>query len=256
MELYLPLLIFVAAALYASVGHAGASGYLAAMALFHLAPDVMKPSALVLNLLVASLATVQFARANRGIAWKTLLPFAVGSVPLAFVGGYISLPGTWYRPLVGLVLLVGAVRLISPPPSSPPSKDGSSETKPPSGWVPGLPIIGAGGLGALIGLLAGLTGTGGGIFLTPLLLLTGWEEGRKAAGVSAAFILVNSLAGLAAKPGSLVRLPPGFALWAVAATLGGALGATLGSQKLSPVGLRRVLAAVLVVAAGKLIFTK
>jgi uncharacterized protein len=250
VELYLPLLIFVAAALYASVGHAGASGYLAAMALLHVAPSAMKPSALVLNLLVATLASVQFARANREIAWRTLLPFALGSVPLAYLGGAITLPGTWYRPLVGLVLIVAAVRLTMPSPSSPPLKDGSSKQSP-SG-----PDILKVALGAVIGLLAGLTGTGGGIFLTPLLLLTGWEEGRKAAGVSAAFILVNSLAGLAAKPGSLAQLPSGFALWAVAAVLGGFIGSTWGSTRLSSGGLRRVLAAVLVVAAGKLLFSK
>lgn len=228
--------------LYASVGHAGASGYLAAMALFGVSSGVMKPSALVLNLLVASIGTVQFARANKGIALKTLLPFALGSVPLAFLGGLTPPGGWWYRPLVGLVLLAASVRLTLP------------EMKPMGQGKAGvaLPVL----LGALIGVLAGLTGTGGGIFLTPLLLFTGWESGKKAAGVSATFILLNSLAGLAAKPGSLARLPSSFWLWALAAVSGGLIGASVGSTRFSTPVLRRVLALVLLIAAGKLLLTR
>jgi uncharacterized protein len=243
VEWTLTALIFLAALLYASVGHAGASGYLAAMALYGIAPATMKPTALVLNLLVASIGTVQFARANRGIAWATLWPFALGSVPLAFVGGLAPPGGWWYRPLVGLVLLIAAARLVLPEKLEP------RDIQKPS---LALQIL----LGGVIGLLAGLTGTGGGIFLTPLLLLTGWESGRRAAGVSAAFILLNSLAGLAARPQSVLQLPTHFWFWALAALVGGSIGAALGSRRLSPVGLRRMLAIVMLVAAGKLIFSK
>lgn len=236
----LPVLIFIAALLYASVGHAGASGYLAAMALVGVSPEVMKPSALVLNLLVSSIGTVLFARA-KAFSWALFWPFALGAVPLAYFGGAIKIEGSWYKPLVGLVLLFAAVRLLLGK-----LTDVESPAPPPV-WV--RVLVGAG-----IGFLAGLTGTGGGIFLTPLLLLLGWAKAKEAAGTSVAFILVNSLAGLAAKPSSLVHLPHNLWLWALAAVAGGSLGAALGSKRLPPPSLRRLLALVLLIAAAKLLF--
>jgi len=238
----LALLIFVAAALYSSVGHAGASGYLAAMALFGLAPAVMRPTALVLNILVASIASARFWRA-RCFSWSTLWPFTVGSIPLAFLGGALHLPGGVYRPVLGVLLLFTAVRLAWP---------SQKENVPPPKGVPMLPAMASGGG---IGLLSGLTGTGGGIFLSPLLLFTGWAETRETAGVSAAFILLNSVAGLAGNLASVGSLPPALALWVAAAALGGLLGSGLGSQKLPPKALRHLLAVVLVVAGVKLVLT-
>lgn len=237
------LLIFAAALLYSSVGHAGASGYLAAMALCGVAPAVMKPSALVLNVLVASIATVQFYRAGR-FSFPLLWPFAVASVPLAFLGGALTLPGIYYRPVVGLVLLFAAYRLLRVP--NPVEE--RPETKP-------VPLPSALASGAGIGLLSGLTGTGGGIFLSPLLLFMGWAETKESAGVSAAFILVNSIAGLAGLLTGFAALPRSIPLWAVAAVAGGLLGSGLGSRYLKSHVLRRLLAAVLVVAGGKLILT-
>lgn len=237
------LLIFAAALLYSSVGHAGASGYLAAMALCGIAPALMKPSALVLNVLVATIATVQFYRAGR-FSFSLLWPFAVASVPLAFLGGALTLPGIYYKPAVGLVLLFAAYRLVG----GPRVVDANLETKP-------VPLPSALVSGAGIGLLSGLTGTGGGIFLSPLLLFMGWAETKESAGVSAAFILVNSMAGLAGLLTGFVTLPGTVPLWAAAAVAGGLIGSSLGSRYLASITLKRLLAAVLVVAGVKLILT-
>ena len=236
----LALAFFAGAILYSSVGHAGASGYLAAMAFAGMAPATMRPTALVLNLLVASIATVRFARAGY-FSWRLLWPFALGSVPFAYVGGGITLPGDWYRALVGLVLWVAAVRLWL-------NLTVSRQERQP-------PVIVAVLCGAGIGLLAGLTGTGGGIFLSPLLLFLRWAETRQTGGVAAAFILLNSLAGLAGNPASLSNLPADLPLWAAAVVIGGLIGAEIGSRRIGTPAFRRVLGVVLLVAGGKLIFS-
>ncbi|MES2918855.1 MAG: sulfite exporter TauE/SafE family protein [Pseudomonadota bacterium] len=240
--LMLAALMFLAALLYSSVGHAGASGYLAAMALFGLAPLVMKPTALMLNVVVASIASYRFLRAgcfSRELFW----PLALAAVPMAFVGGLVTLPPAAYRPLLGLVLLYSAWRFLARPVPE------AAERRPPA--LPWLLAAGAG-----IGLLSGLTGVGGGIFLSPLALFLAWGRMREVAGVSALFILVNSLAGLA---GFFTRhgmvLPEGFPVWAVAVVLGGWLGAGLGSRRLPVATLQKVLALVLAVAGGKMLLT-
>ena len=239
----LPALIFAAALLYSSVGHAGASGYLAAMALCGVAPAVMKPSALALNILVATIATARFYRAGC-FAWGRYWPFALGSIPLAFLGGGVALPGRWYQVAVGLVLLVAASRLWRAPRAR--SRSAAVKAVP----VPAALVSGGG-----IGLLSGLTGTGGGIFLSPLLLFMGWAETRESAGVSAAFILVNSVAGLAGHLAGLSVLPGTIPYWAAAAVAGGIVGSGLGARRLGNATLRRLLAIVLVVAGLKLILT-
>ncbi len=237
----LAALFFAAALLYSSVGHAGASAYLAAMSLVGVAATVMRPTALVLNLFVATIVVVRFARAGH-LPWRNLLPLAAGSIPLAFIGGTIELPGELYRPLVALVLLAGAWRLAT-------TQGGTDLAEHPG--VPTLPGLVA---GATIGLLAGLTGTGGGIFLTPLLVLLAWTGTRDAAGLSGAFILVNSLAGLGGLLIGGFTLPTAIPLWVASVVAGGSIGAWLGAARFSVLGLRRVLAAVLVVAAVKLVF--
>ncbi len=237
--LLLAALIFVAAVLYSSVGHGGASAYLAVMALFGFAPEVMRPAALVLNLLVAAVAAVEFARGG-WFSWRLFWPFALGSVPLAFVGGSLTLPTAVYKRLLGLVLLWAAYRLWRIFRAS--SLDRRA-----------MPLALSVVLGAVIGLVSGLTGVGGGIFLSPLLLVGRWAEPKPTAAVSAAFIWVNSFAGLLGKPASLTLLPTGIALWAVAAAAGGILGAGQGSRRLAGTTLRRLLALVLVVAGLKLI---
>jgi uncharacterized protein len=239
----LAILIFLAATLYGSVGHAGASGYLAAMAFVGLAPGVMKPTALVLNILAASIVTARFYRAGC-FSWSLLWPFAAASVPMSFVGGAIHLPSTVYKPVVGVILIVAALRMIQ---TAHKVAMAQRDVHRPS-------IAAALFFGGLIGLLSGLTGTGGGIFLSPLLLFMGWAEMRESSGVSAAFILVNSIAGLAGNLLSVRALTPWVALWAVAAAAGAALGSEFGSRRLAPQTLRYLLAVVLVVAGCKLMF--
>lgn len=231
--------IALAALLYSSVGHAGASGYLAAMALFGVSQTVMKPTALALNLLVAIIASMQFIRAG---AWKSnvLWPLIIGSAPMAFLGGSVTVPGHWFKPLIGICLLVASLRLIIQ------LRDGEEQQMPI--WL-GI-LIGAG-----IGFLSGLVGVGGGIFLSPILIFAHYSSTRAASGISATFIFVNSLAGLLGGLTSGITLPAEFPYFAGAAIFGGTIGSYLGSKKLAPVGLRWVLAVVLIVAGGKMILT-
>lgn len=238
--LLLTLLIFAAALLYSSVGHAGASGYLAAMALFNLAPDVMKPTALVLNLVVATVGTIRFARAGH-FAWNIFWPFAVTSIPCALLGGYLKLPIQSYKIILGCVLLFAAWRMALA------GRDvAGAPTKP-------LPLAPSLIWGGTLGLLSGLTGVGGGIFLSPLLLLTRWADVRKTAGVAVVFILVNSVSGLLGHLASVRNLPHEIVWWAPAALLGGLIGAELGSRRLAPLMMRRLLAVVLIVAGVKML---
>lgn len=230
-------LVFAAALLYSSVGHAGASGYLAAMALCGVAPDEMKPTALALNILVALVTTSRFYSAGR-FSWRVFLPFAAASVPFAFWGGQFSLPHPVYRQVVGCTLVIASVRLLVPAPDA----DAPSRRLPPL-----LGVL----LGGAIGLLSGMTGVGGGIYLTPLLLFTRWAETRAAAGVSAAFILVNSVAGLAGHTLAVRSLPHTLPALAAAALVGGGIGSTVGSRRLDSRALRRTLGVVLLIAAAK-----
>ncbi len=239
----LTLLMSIAALLYASVGHGGASGYLAAMALFNVAPEVMKPTALVLNLFVAGLGSIRYGRAGC-FSWNTFWPFAVVSIPFAYLGGTWHLPVSIYKIILGSVLLFAAWRLAIRQ-----SAHAPAASKPIILW---LALV----LGAAIGLLSGLTGVGGGIFLSPLLLLMGWADVRKTAGVSAVFIWVNSLAGLLGHLESVKALPHEIFWWAPATFVGGLIGAELGSRRLTPMTMRRMLAAVLVVAGLKMLLGK
>ena len=235
-------LFFVAATLYASVGHAGASAYLAAMALVGVPAAVMRPTALVLNLFVATIVVVRFAGAGH-LPWRSLVPLVAGSIPAAYLGGGIQLPGEVYRPLVAIVLLAGAWRLAT---ARQPDLEEATHR--------GVPVIAGVATGAAIGFLAGLTGTGGGIFLTPVLVLAAWTGTRDAAGLSGAFILANSISGLAGLAGSGVELPPDLPLWVGSVAAGGLVGSWIGAHRLSILNLRRALAFVLVLAAAKLVF--
>src|SRR5437773_11849001 len=178
---FLCLAIAMIAFLYSSVGHAGASGYIATMTLLGLAATVIRPTALILNILVASIGAFQFWRAGH-FSWRLFWPFALLSVPAAYLGGYLPLPVAILKTLIGVVLLFSAARLFL------------RQGDPPGTTPPPIPV--SIGTGAGIGFLSGLTGTGGGIFLTPLLLFCQWASIRNAAAVSALFILVNSIAGL------------------------------------------------------------
>lgn len=242
MELF-PILIiaaiFLVAVLYSSVGHGGASGYLAVMAFLAVAPAVTRPTALTLNLFVATIGTIQFYRAGY-FSWRIFLPFAASSIPMAFIGGMLTLPTSIYKIVLGSVLLLAAVRLAI-------KLEGDDEVTDP-------PIAACLAIGAVIGLISGLVGVGGGIFLTPILLLMRWAETRVAAGVSVLFILVNSAAGLAGNYKQLAVLPPDVWVWIAAAVAGGFIGSSLGSRRFDSLTLRRLLAVVLLFAGAKLIF--
>jgi hypothetical protein len=236
------LMMAVAAALYSSVGHGGASAYLAIMALFSVAPETMRPTALTLNLVVAGLAAISFARSGQ-TNFRLLAAFAVTAAPASFVGGLIQLPPDLYRPLVGTVLIAAAVRLFWQP-----ERLAVRGVNPPPLAVT-LPT------GAGLGLLAGLTGTGGGIFLSPLIILFGWEEPRRTSGVAAAFIFLNSLAGLADNVAGVRALPAELPILVAAVAAGALLGIWGGVSRLPRERLLQALGLVLVIAGLKLLLT-
>jgi hypothetical protein len=230
--------VLAVAALYSSVGHGGASGYLAVMALAGLAPATMRPAALSLNLIVAGLAAWHFGRAG-WFSGRLFWPFAVASIPAAALGGALALPDSIYKSVVGVVLLYAAWHLFRT----------AGRASEPGARPPAVPIALA--VGAALGLLAGLTGVGGGIFLSPLLLAVGWAGAKETAAVSAVFILVNSAAGLVSFLAVGGSVP--VELWPMvpAAAVGGAAGGALGARRLAGPTIRRVLAAVLVIAGIK-----
>ena len=236
---FIIIAIFIVAVLYSSVGHGGASGYLAVMALIGAASDVTRPTALILNVFVASIAAYQFYRSGH-FSWRLLLPFALTSIPFAYIGGTITLPSNAYKLILGIVLILAALRLAW-------KLSAYKTVTPPPVWIALI-------IGAVIGLLSGLVGVGGGIFLTPVLLLMNWSETKQAAAVSAAFILVNSISGIAGNYAQVSKLSPEVGFWIAAAVAGGILGSTLGSKRFDSLTLRRVLALVLLFAGVKLIF--
>lgn len=238
LHLALAACMFLGALLYSTVGHGGASSYIALMALFSVPVAVMRPTALVLNLIVATLGSIRYARAGL-FRWRTLWPFLVGAIPAAFVGGMIHVPPELYRPAMGAVLLFSAVRMLWPR-----ELKAEREWHDPPLWVAILAGIG-------LGLLAGLTGTGGGIFLSPLLLFLAWSAPKPASGVVAVFILANSAAGLAGNLASVGSLPPELPLYAVAVLAGAVVGTTLGIR-LPQKWILRALGLVLLVASAKL----
>lgn len=241
MTPWLLLLLALVACLYAAVGHAGASGYIAVLALAGLPAAQIKPLALLLNTVVAAQGSWQFWRAGH-LRWRLFWPLLLAGLPAAFLGGWLDLPTPWFQRLVALVLLASAVRLVQQP------RDPELLTRPP---LVLLVLSGAG-----LGLLAGLTGTGGGVFLTPLLLYCGWASTRQAAAVSSLFILGNSLSGLAglllARQAAAVALPPQLGWMLLVVLLAGALGSRLGSRHWPVAWIRRCLALVLLLAALKL----
>jgi len=238
----LALGMLLAAFGYASVGHGGASAYIAAMVLAGIAPAEMRPIALALNILVSSVATYKFWRAGH-FRWRLFWPFAAVSIPCAYLGGAITLPGQAYKILVGVVLLYAAVQLW---------RSGRAGDEMRAARQPAVPLAMA--IGAAMGLLAGLTGVGGGIFLSPLLLILGWAGTKQTSAVAAPFILVNSTAGLAAGfVAGTAALPTYTWVLAGAVLIGGWLGAEYGSRRFANPVVRRVLALVLALAGTKMV---
>ncbi len=232
--------LLLGAILFTSVGHGGASAYIALMTLLGLDQLVVRPTALVLNVLVTSFSSIRYIRAGL-FRWRTLWPVLVGAIPMAYLGGAITLPGHFYKPLVAVVLALSALRLLMP----------STVAKLPK--LSDIPIGWGIVSGAIIGLLAGLTGTGGGIFLSPLLVFTGWSDVRKASGVTSVFILCNSLAGLAGNHTSVSALPGQTLLYIAAVLIGAIIGTYLGISAFARTGILRALAFVLFIASAKLL---
>lgn len=230
------LAIAIAAALYSSVGHGGASAYIALMALLGLAPEEVRPAALVLNILVAGLGAWRYLSAGR-FDWRVFWPFAVAAIPAAFFAGRIDVPEHIYRPLLAAALAAAAFRYLVWP-----QLDAVKGSTPPS-IVIALPA------GAALGALAGLTGIGGGVYLSPLIVFAGWADPQRATGIAACFIVVNSIAGLAGRVSSLAMLPSYLPLLAVAALVGALIGTTWSLKGLDKKGVLRVLGVVLAIAA-------
>lgn len=242
--LWLAILFLLVATLYSSVGHAGASGYLAAMALIGLAPEQMRPTALALNLLVGGIGLFRFWRGGF-VRWRNILPFVLASAPAAFFAAQIKLPKDSYSMLLAGVLLVAAVGVFR--------SAGRAETDDARAQGRRVPWIAALLAGGAIGTLSGLTGTGGAIFLTPLLLFAHWMPTREASGTSVAFVWINSLTALAGLLQSEQTLPTMLPLWLGAVAVGALIGTQLGLKWLPVRGLRHALGVVLLIAAGKLL---
>ena len=233
-------LVFLLAVLYSSVGHGGASGYLALMALFSFPPDFMRPTALVLNIFVSSIAFYSFYR-GRHFKLKLLLPFIITSLPFAFLGGMLSINPKIYKIILGIFLLIAVARMFFRP------KNFDGHTKPLN-----QPL--ALGIGAVLGFLSGLIGIGGGIILSPVIILLRWADMKQTAAVSAAFILINSVSGLLGQSTNSLSLAPQSAIMLVVAIVGGVTGAYFGSIKASNKALVVALSSVLFFAGIKLIF--
>ncbi|HET8963377.1 MAG TPA: sulfite exporter TauE/SafE family protein [Chitinophagales bacterium] len=234
------VLLFAVAFLYASVGHGGASGYLALMALFAFVPEVMRPTALVLNIFVASVGAYQYFKHGH-FNWKLLWPFTIASVPASFIGGLITLDADLYKKILGVFLLIAIIRMIY----SIQIKDKELKR---------IPILFALIIGVVIGILSGMIGIGGGIILSPIILLMGWGNMKQTAAVSAMFILVNSISGLSGQLISGVTFSSNMWWMVVIAFAGGATGAYFGARHAKPKILSYLLSVVLLIAALKLLF--
>lgn len=237
MTVGLACLVFAVALLYSSVGHGGASGYLAVMGLVGMTAAQMKPTALVLNLLVAGAGSFRYIRSGC-FSWRSFWPFALGSIPFAFVGGSQQLGDPMYKRVLGSVLVLAAISMF---------------TRWRNEAASNAPLIPLGvGIGAAIGFVSGLVGVGGGIFLSPVLILTSWATTKETLGIASLFIFVNSAAGLAGDVHKVQSLPVEAAYLAPIAFVGGLLGSWFGARKLNTPALRALLALVLLTASVKM----
>jgi len=235
---FLAVCIFIVAMIYASVGHGGASGYLAVMALFSLHPEALKPTALILNIVVAGIGTYLYCSAGQ-FSWRVFWPFVLTSIPMSFLGGTFSLPPEYYRPVLGLVLFYAAWRLFVR------RKEDDYQARPPA-----LPLAMV--VGGVLGFASGVIGVGGGIFLSPLMILLRWARVREVSGIAALFILVNSISGLSGHVSSLQHVPDYAPLLAGMALIGGTIGALCGSRHLPVATILKAMSVMMVLAGGKM----
>ncbi len=239
-EILFLLLVFLMAVLYSSVGHGGASGYLALMALFNFSPGFMRPSALILNIFVSSIAFISYAR-NGHFRFKLLLPFIITSVPFAFIGGMITVNPKVYKAILGVFLIIAVARMLYRPKYQ---NDELNPVNKPMAYI----------IGIILGFLSGLIGIGGGIILSPIIILLKWGTMKETAAVSAAFILINSVSGLSGQFSQGIQVTPEIGYMLGAAVLGGLLGSYMGSYKITDRALKYALSVVLIFASYKLLF--
>lgn len=241
LEIIFYVLLVLVAFLYSSVGHGGASGYLALMAFFSFAPETMRPTALLLNIFVSLIAFIQYYRAGF-FKWSLFWPYAIASIPTAFIGGMITVDAGWYKKILAVLLLFSVVRLLGIQ-----FKTERFDVK--------QNVFIALLIGSIIGLFSGMIGIGGGIILSPIILLLHWADMKKTAAISALFIFVNSIAGLAGlfTKGFEFKTEMGWMI--VLALVGGILGSYFGANKFKNDFLNKILAVVLIIASLKLIFT-
>jgi len=240
-DIFFLLLIAVVAFLYASVGHGGASGYLALMVLFGTSPAIMKSSALILNIFVSAIAFIQYKRQGH-FRWQLLMPFVLLSIPLSFVGAKIHVESHVYRIILAICLLLATLRLVGVI-----GKNVGKE-------ITTVNFLPAFIIGGVLGFISGMIGIGGGILLSPILLLFYHADIKQTAAVSAAFIFLNSISGFAGAS-AVQPASSGLYIWAIAAIAGGTLGSFYGSSRFNHVALRYLLSVVLLFACTKLIIS-
>lgn len=233
------IILFIVAFLYAAVGHGGASGYLALMAIYGIAPAEMKPTALLLNLFVSGSAFLQFYRRKHFIK-QLFIPLALASIPMSFIGGMMVIEDHIYKKILGVLLLLPVIRLFFF------ANTEKAELKESNIYISLL-------VGGSIGLLSGMIGIGGGIILSPVLLLLKWTDQKQTAAISALFIFVNSIAGLGGQFTKGIAFNNNMLIYVVIAFSGGLLGAYYGASKFNHNVLKNVLGLVLFTAAFKLL---
>lgn len=236
------ILFLIIATLYSSVGHAGASGYLAIMALLSFAPETIKPTSLVLNIVVATIASIKFIREGY-FDQKIFMAFVITSIPLAFLGGYLSISPKYFKLIAGIFLIISAILLII-----------KTYIKPKQSEPRTMPIAYGLIIGSVIGLASGLIGVGGGIFLSPIVIIANWTTVKNASGVAALFILCNSVAGLAGHLTALNELNLQIFYWIIAVAIGGILGSYLGTIRFNSKIIITCLFFVLLTAGMKFVF--
>ena len=240
---WLAISFFIVALVYAAVGQAGASGYIAIMGVLGVPAAAMKTSALALNLVVAAIATLQFWRLRK-LSWKAAYPFAILGFPFSLLGGAVHLPTHIYYPAIGVVLVLSATVMMRSAISRP-SPANDHGVAPP--FMPALLT------GAAIGFVSGTTGTGGGVFLAPIIIAMGWASPRQTATTTAVYNLVNSAAALIGAHRIWAAMPSEISAWIVAVAIGGMIGAFLGSRYLPDRWLRAILAVLLLISGAKLL---